>query len=318
MPKENFYEFLSDNAGVLISALVLPIIFFVINRTTRSGIVARGTFREIVRQPVFLLVVCGAALLTLLNLFVPFFAFKDETKMFIDVTLSTILVAGLLLGVWSAATSISEEVEGRTAMTLLSKPILRWQFILGKYLGIAQANFAALLLMTAVALPATYFKYGYDKKETGGGRVDLVEMVQVGNVAVPWVQEDRFETAVQIIPGLALVYLQVAVMSAVAVTLSTRLPMLVNLVTCFAIYVVGHLMPQLTASRQEGAEFVQFIAKVFASVLPALDAYDTSAAVATGTTIKWEYIQVAGLYSICYIAIAMLLAFILFEDHDLA
>ena len=305
-------------APFVIAAAVLGIAFFVINRTTRAGFVARGTFREVVRQPVFLLVVAGAATLTVLNLFVPFFAFKDETKMFIDVTLATILVAGLLLGVWSAATSISEEVEGRTAMTLLAKPLMRWQFVLGKYLGIAQATLAAVVVLSAFGVAATYYKYGYDQKETGGGKLAMFEWTTVGETQVPWLQPERYATAMTLIPGLSLVYLQVAVMAAVAVALSTRLPMLVNLVVCFAIYVVGHLVPQLTASGGEDLVFVQFMAKVFASVLPALESYDASAAVATGQAIPVEYVAVTGAYSLCYIAVAMLLGCFLFEDHDLA
>ena len=306
------------SAPFVLAAFLLAVTFFILNRTTRAGFVARGTFREVVRQPVFLLVVVGGVVLTVLNVFVPFFAFKDETKMFIDVTLATTLVAGLLLGVWSAATSISEEVEGRTAMTLLSKPVMRWQFVLGKYLGIAQATLAAIIVLTVFAVGMTYYKYGYDQKETGGGRLPMFEYVNVGEVTLPWLQPERFGAGVSILPGMTLVYLQVAVMAAVAVALSTRLPMLVNLVVCFAIYVVGHLVPQLTASGGEELVFVQFMAKVFASLLPALESYDASAAVATGRLISFGYVATTAAYSLCYIGVAMLLGCFLFEDHDLA
>ena len=311
------WQALGPGIPVLAAALVLTIVFLVLNRVSRAGIVARGTFREIIRQPVFILMIVAAAVLTLLNMFVPFFAFKDETKMFKDVVLSTVLVAALLLGIWSAANSISEEVEGRTAMTLLSKPIMRWQFILGKYLGIAQAVLAAVVLLGAVTLPATYVKYGYDQKETGGGKLDMFTWAKIGEADVISFQPERFEAAVSLIPSLSLVFLQAAVMASIAVALSTRLPMLVNLVTCFAIYVVGHLMPQLLSGGEQ-PEFVSFIAKVFASVLPSLDSYDTSAAIATGELVPLGYLGITAAYSVCYVAVAMLVAFILFEDHDLA
>jgi len=61
--------------------------------------------------------------------------------MLMDCGLATILICGLLLAVWTSSTSIAEEIEGKTAMTLLSKPINRRQFIVGKYVGIMSAVF---------------------------------------------------------------------------------------------------------------------------------------------------------------------------------
>lgn len=301
--------------GLILFAISLS----VINRTTRLGVVATGTLKEVIRQPIFVLVTVIAAVFLLLNTIIPFFAFEDETKMYIDCSLSTMLLAGLFTTIWTAASSISEEVEAKTAMTMLSKPIMRWQFILGKYLGIMQSAMWMMLILAVVFLPATYYKYGYDQKETGKGRMEYFEWTNFGSLdfQVLFFHPERLETAISVIPGIALVFMQVAVIGAVSVMLSTRLPMLVNVVTCIAIYMVGHLTPQLVASGDQMV-FVQFVGQLFASILPALESFDTSAAVATGKDIPAGYIGYAALYSLCYIAVSMLLAFILFEDHDLA
>ena len=304
---------------VIIGFVIFAIVMSVINRTTRLGVVAKGTLKEIVRQPIFLLVTIVAALFVLLNLIIPYFAFEDETKMYIDVSLSTMLLAGLFVTIWTAATSISEEVEAKTAMTMLSKPIMRWQFILGKYLGIVQAAFWMILCQAIAFLPAAYFKYGYDMKEVGKGRLEMFQWTNFDYFGkqILFFQPDRLETAVSVIPGIALVFMQIIVIAAVSVMLSTRLPLLVNVITCIAIYMVGHLTPQLVASEGQ-LVFVQFVGQLFASILPALESFDTSAAVATGKDIPALYVGTAAVYSLCYIGIAMLLAFILFEDHDLA
>jgi hypothetical protein len=102
------------------------------------------------------------------------------------------------------------------------------------------------------------------------------------------------------------------------VAITTRLPMVVNLTVCFAVFVIGHLTPQLVQSGLGQLEFVTFMARFIATLLPSLELFNTSAAVATGDLVPPIYIGSAALYGLCYCAAAILLAFILFEDRDLA
>ena len=134
---------------VLGVALALLTALVSVSYFTRTGIIARSTTMEATRQPLFLLLMCLAIALMLILGFVPFFTFGEDIKMFKANGLATFLTSGILLAVWTASTSISQEIEGRTAMTLLSKPINRRQFIVGKYLGILQA---VLLLMLPLPL----------------------------------------------------------------------------------------------------------------------------------------------------------------------
>ena len=70
--------------------------------------------------------------------------------------------------------------------------------------------------------------------------------------------------------------------------------------------------------EKQGLEFVLFVARVFATVLPSLDSFNIQAAVATGKIVPPDYLGFAGLYAAAYVGAAILLAFILFEDRDLA
>ena len=65
-------------------------------------------------------------------------------------------------------------------------------------------------------------------------------------------------------------------------------------------------------------EFVQFMARLIATVLPSLDLFNISAAVATGDLVPPIYLGYSAIYCFCYCAAAILMAFILFEDRDLA
>jgi ABC-type transport system involved in multi-copper enzyme maturation permease subunit len=270
---------------------------------TRAGIIARATTKEAIRQPLFSLLMAIALITLVMNTFLPFFSFGEDFKMLMDCGLATILICGLLLAVWTSSTSIAEEIEGKTAMTLLSKPINRRQFIVGKYVGIMSAVFWLLLPVMACFLGLIYYKVGYDFRE----------------MASPD-PESTYKLAVtfKAIPGLILIFCEISVMTALSVAISTRVPMVVNMVTCFTIFVVGHLTSLLVEQNVRGLEMVQFVARLIATALPNLAIFNTQAAVATGTLVPPAYLGYAALYCAAFSLAAILLAFILFEDRDLA
>ena len=286
-----------------VGLLVISALLILVNYFTRTGSIARATTKEAVRQPIFLMLMGVGTLILLVNCIVPFFSLGDDTKMYIDCGLATVLISSLLVAIWTASLSVAEEIEGKTAMTLLSKPITRREFIMGKYLGIAQTTFFMVLYfgMTLICL-IFFLKAELDAKEASS-TLNAVE---------------RLTIALRVLPGLALVFMEVAVMAAISVAISTRLPMLVNVTSCLAIFVVGHLTPVLVQSSLRNVPFVKFIAQLLATILPALDNYNMSAAIAMDQTIPANYVGYNGLYSLCYVAAIILLAFILFEDRDLA
>lgn len=285
--------------------LLLVSALFAVAYGTRTGIIARATTKESIRQPVFFLMIVVALVILIVNTVLPFFTLGDDVKMVKDCGLATILICSLLIAVWTSSTSIAEEIEGKTAMTLLSKPINRRQFVVGKYLGIVQAVLMLMVPLAVCFLALIYYKVGYDAQESS---------------KVAPTHAERMETMIQTIPGLVLIFLEVAVLSAVSVAISTRLPMVVNLVTCFSIFVIGHLTPVLVQAEVfEGRlEFVQFMAQAIATVLPALELFDISAAIATDNVVPAGYLGLSAVYSAAYCAAALLLAFVLFEDRDLS
>jgi ABC-type transport system involved in multi-copper enzyme maturation permease subunit len=270
---------------------------------TRAGIIARATTKEAVRQPLFGLLMALALIILVTNTFLPFFSFGEDFKMLMDCGLATILVCGLLLAVWTSSTSIADEIEGKTAMTLLSKPINRRQFVFGKYVGILAAVFWLLLPVMICFLGLIYYKVGYDSRESAA--LDPDTQFKVGVV-------------LQAIPGLILIFFEIAVLAALSVAISTRLPMVVNMVTCFAIFVVGHLTSLMVQGGVLKLELVQFMARLIATVLPNLEHFNIQAAIATGTVVPPAYLGYAALYCAAFSLAAILLAFILFEDRDLA
>ena len=269
---------------------------------TRAGVIARATAKEALRQPVFAMLLMLSLMMLVLNTFVPFFSLGDDVKMLEICGLATILISGMLLAIWTSSMSIADEIEGKTAMTLLSKPITRRQFIVGKFVGIQAAVLVLVIPVTCAFWSLIVYKVFYDARESSADTTMALAQLE----------------AYKIIPPVVLGLLEIAVMSAISVAISTRAPMVVNMVTCLAIFVVGHLTPSLVRSNLGRLELVTFMARVISAILPAVENFNVEAAIVTGSVVKAEYMGWVAGYSLAYVVAAILLAFILFEDRDLA
>lgn len=262
------------------------------------------TAKEALAQPLFgvlmFIGVCGLLLFP----FIPYNTFGEDIKVLKDSGLALILVLGIILALWTASVSIADEIEGRTALTLLSKPITRRQFILGKFLGINAAVLVLSIVLGALFLASVAYKVAYDARENADPSQATVARC-AGEV-------------VQVLPGLVLAFLETVVLSSISVAISTRLPMLSNLIMCSAIYALGHLVPALVNSVAGQFEIVAFVGRLISIVLPVLDYFNIQSAVATGANVPLAYLGWAGLYCLVYSAAALCVALVLFEDRDLA
>ena len=116
------------------------------------------------------------------------------------------------------------EIEGKTALTVLSKPVSRRDFILGKFVGIAWTVAVMFVMFGAVMLVTVTYKTIYDAREYS------TDMDQV-----TW--QVCHNEMMQTIPGLFLAYMETLVLTALSVAISTRLPMLANFIISFSLKV---------------------------------------------------------------------------------
>ena len=118
--------------------LLMPAV--VVKVWPKGGAVAQAAYREGWRQPMFWLMIVGAILTTWASVVIPYFTFGDDYKMMKQIGFDVIMLSAALFGVLAASMSISEEIEGRTAVTLMSKPVNRRQFLIGKFFEIGRAH----------------------------------------------------------------------------------------------------------------------------------------------------------------------------------
>ena len=112
--------------------------------------ITRNTFFESVRQPIVLVLTIAATLLLIVANLTSTFTMSDDQKMLVDVGLATIFLFGALFAAFIATNVLTREIENRTVLTVVSKPVPRPVFILGKFLGVAIAMIIASLYMAFV------------------------------------------------------------------------------------------------------------------------------------------------------------------------
>jgi len=271
----------------------------------KSFTIALATAKEAIRQPAFFVLAAIAGFWLIASIFIAYFTFGEDIKMYKDTGLTTISFACLLLALLTSSSTVAEEIEGKTAITLLSKPINRRQFIFGKFLGIEMGVLALYVLLGTLFALGVAYKYSYDLRESAGTEAQGKQLQQV----------------MQVLPGLALGFFEVTVLTAISVAISTRLPMLANLVVCILVFFLGHLSPVIVevASQGQVNELVSFMGKFFAWVLPSLEFFNAGPSISTGAVIPWAgYVLPALGYCVLYSGAALLFAFLLFEDRDLA
>lgn len=265
--------------------------------------ISMTTCKEAVSQPLFKFVMGFGAFALIAFIYIPYFTFGEDIKMLKTSGLTLIMLLSILLAMWTASVSVAEEIEGRTALTLLSKPISRRQFVIGKFFGLIGPIFLVVVFLGLLFITTVSYKVIYDARES----VKSVDH---------WLE--CHQQVMSILPGLALAFMEAVVMASISVAISTRLPMIPNLIICSTIYVLGHLVPLLMESDEGRFAIVDFMGQLIATVFPVLDYFNIEGSIVRGQVVPLEYLGVALLYCALYCTISMLFALFLFEDRDLA
>ncbi len=317
---------------ILQIAIDLLILTFYLGLTVwpKGSAVGLAAFQEAVRQPMFWLLTGAGSLTMGLAIVIPYFTFGEDLKMVKEITYALTMLLPAVFGVISASISVSEEIEGRTAVTLLSKPVSRREFLLGKFLGITLAAAMMTALMSWVLIWVVLAKTHYDFQPgvtvlppDPAWLTDLIAKTYGPSISGEllrgvglWV----FDTS-EALPGITIGFGQVITLIAVSVAMATRMPMVVNITMCFVIYILGHLAPIMTEVSQR-LPLVYFFAQLFELLLPGLENFDVSPAIVRDVPLDPAryalYTLHVAIYACTYTAIAMLAGLILFEDRDVA
>ncbi len=288
--------------GVILAFVIL--VYILRMALPKCGAIAWVTAKETLQQPLFLILMLVGLFGLFIFPFLPYHTMGEDVKIVVSQGLTLVKLSCVFLAIWTASTSIADEIEGKTALTILAKPVGRQNFVFGKYLGVMVAVTALFLILGVFFLNTLAYKLVYDAHESAKEVPTALEC---------------FDYVKGIVPGLVLSFFETIVLTAISIAISTRLLLLPNLTICLTIYVLGHIVPMIVASNAvTEMPILQFFANLVCAFIPILDHFNMETAIAMNRSIGWGYVGFAGLYSALFAAVAMLLSLALFEDRDLA
>ena len=257
--------------------------------------IASTTVGEAIRRKVLLIIL----LIGLVFMFVApglgVLSTRSETTVLKSVMLGIIQLTAAVIAIVLTVYMIPNEVERRTIYTILSKPVQRWQFLVGKYLGAV----AALALM-----------------------MGLMSIVLVGVFALQQEGNRNVAAVADLLKGPIMYFVQMSLLAALAIFFSTFVSPLVNFFLSGGIYLLGTVFNPFFTTMQENPAtpaVAKFFATIVNSILPNFSNYNVqNPLINAGQTIQNEgvyYVQTIG-YGVAYIIGLLIAGIVVFDRKE--
>lgn len=312
--------------------------------------IGKNTFIETLRQPIYVVILTTSILLFLLSPSISMYTLDEDIKLLREIGLSTLFLTGLFIAIFSATSAVTEELETKTITTVLSKPIPRYIFVLGKFLGVAAAVVIAhyigtvAMLMTirhgvlstasdthdwtvitamSVSVLATlsltaFFNYTYDWNFSATITSLLVFFSTVSLVFLSFIDKQwqynpqGNQISVFDINASLLLLQAVLILVAIAVMFSTRFNVVLTLLSCVGVFLLGLINGFIFGRYAE-----QHIwAKIGRMLVPDLQAFWVADAIYEGSAVTYRYLSVTSIYAAIYIVAILMLAIGLFQRRQ--
>lgn len=313
---------------------------------------ARNAFLESIRQPIHAVLICTAVLALVLNVNVAGYTLEDDNKLLVDLGLSTLFLTGLLMAAFTATSVLSREIENKTVLTVVSKPVPRPLVVLGKFLGVVGAIATAYWLLAMVFLLTVRHRVQSSVRAedifdgpvvTFGLSAILLTFIIAGlaNYLYRWPFPSTFSLVAavaatvawglvscisrtwrlqtpltdfdpQLSIGLVLVFEAIVVLTAIAIAASTRLGQISTLLVCIGVFLVGLVGEYFLSVAVAGRRWLQPLA----AVVPNLQFFWPADALTQGSTITLGYFGMVTAYAACLVGAVMSLAVVLFQQRD--
>ncbi len=249
-----------------------------------SGI-ARNTFREAIRDKVLLILLVFAIVVMGSAKVIQPLALGEESKVIKDLGLGAITFFCVLIAVLVGGRLVYKEMEKRTIYIMLAKPVRRWEFILGKYLGLMAVLFVSMLIMTA------------------GFYIILLVSGIPASAYLLW--------------SLLMTAFELAILTAVAILFSSFVPPIASAVFTFAVYFIGHLTRDLRLlAAMSPSAVVKGISEFLYYVLPNLSNFNIKGEVVHDVLLNPQALALSALYALVYTATLLLISVAIFRRKD--
>ena len=275
---------------------------------------AHNTLLELIRMRVFYFLLLFALMVIGSSLFTVKFSFQEQFQVLKDVGLGAISIFSWLLGLLCTALLLPKDVEDRTIYTILAKPVPRFEYLLGKLLGVF------LLIAISVALMSLLFAgvLGLREQQVLAETARSTPPAELAE-ALAAIRASAFQW--NLLPGIALIYLKAILCATLTLLISTFATSSVfTVLVSVVIYLIGHVQGiarEYWLGGGDASPLVKVLVALVALIFPDLQLFNVVDEIAVGTAVPlllfWQITGFGLLYTLVY----MLLAQLVFATKEL-
>lgn len=281
----------------------------------RIAAIARNTLTELVRQKVFYILLIFALCAIGSSVFMARLTFQEEFQMLKDVCLGAMSIFTSLLAILATANFLPKDSEDRTIYTLLSKPVPRFAYLLGKLAGIVILLLLFTLLMSAVFCAVLWLR---EQAVLADTRASLTG--EDLTLALKTIRDSTFNA--NLVPGIAIIFIKSALLAAMTLFISTfATSSLFTVMIAAAIYFIGHLQATAREYWMQGMVDVHLWTRILiglvALLFPDLQAFNLADDVIAGAAIPLGIFLKTFALGWTYVAVYFALAAFVFSGREL-
>jgi ABC-type Na+ efflux pump permease subunit len=279
--------------------------------------IAKNTFTELVRQKVFFFLLIFALLIIGNSAFMAKFSFQEQFQMLKDISLGAMSIFTSLIAILATANFLPKDMEDRTIYTLLSKPVPRYRYLLGKLLGIIALLGVATLLMSVLFLAILWLRESTVLAET---RAQLQgASAEEISLAVKEVTNATFNA--NLLPGIVIIFIKSTLLASLTLFLSSfATSSIFTIIMAAALYFIGHLQATAREYWLSGVNvewWSRLLPAIVALLFPDLQAFNLTDDIIAGTAVPLAlFLNTAGL-GILYVMVYFALAALVFSGREL-
>ncbi len=286
---------------------------------TRIFAISRNTLIELVRQKVFYILLIFALCAIGSSIFMAKLSFQEEFQMLKDVCLGAMAIFTSLLAILATANFLPKDMEDRTIYTLLSKPVPRFAYLMGKLGGILILLGLFTLLMSAVFVFVLWLRETAVISEIQS-QFQGAESTEEARAAIQSVRDSTFN--VNLIPGILIIFVKAALLASMTLFVSTfATSALFTVMVSAAIYFIGHLQATAREHWMQGMATVEWwqtlMVGFVALMFPDLQAFNLTDDVIAGAMIPLSLFLKTFALGGVYVVVYFLLASFVFSIREL-
>jgi ABC-type transport system involved in multi-copper enzyme maturation permease subunit len=306
---------------------------------SRIWAIAINTFREAVRDKVLYGVLGIACAMLLFTLALAELSLDQQARVVLDVGLASISFFSVVIAIFLGSSLLYKEIERKTLYVILPKPIHRWQFLLGKYVGIVVTAVVFIAIMGAIQLWVSAIQAGAEPLHVAVTPVLVLFVLAVAMwratdrtaVLLPWSILFLVATSglclttgvdvVAILAALLLTFGEVIVLSAVALLFSSFSTPFLTGALSFGVWLVGRSAGEMAEMRSNAiSDSVKSLLAVLSRIVPNFHLFVPGRHALTGETQLpgglAVYLATTMGYGLAYAAVLLIVASLIFRRRD--